>query len=97
SIQYFLENLLGLYFPETKRAFKSGSAPYPSSGMNFAGMDCAGDFSKAVLLWGALPLMAGRKVKGKAPDSVAAISDSEWYSTTHFRLVGPFRGGRSGA
>jgi len=43
------------------------------------------------------PAFGTKRIKTGSKDSVVASSDSAYYSNVHFRLIGPFRGGRSGA
>ncbi len=47
------------------------------------------------LFIGILPALAQKKVK--VAENTIDRSDSAYFATTHYRLIGPFRGGRSGA
>ncbi|MBS1656230.1 MAG: hypothetical protein JSU05_15365, partial [Bacteroidetes bacterium] len=53
---------------------------------------------KLLLLAGLLTFVfANAQKKQKTNTAPAATTDSVFFSTMHYRLVGPFRGGRSGA
>ncbi len=54
-------------------------------------------FSFLVLIGCALPVFAQKKTKPAPDDGNKKMVDSLFYSTTRYRQLGPFRGGRSGA